>query len=48
MKLWGNVIKWLVSYNGFLFGLFSKIDELKVEDILLDFGMFFVEWSVVF
>lgn len=36
------------SYNGFSFGLPSKIDELKVDDSLLDPAAFSAEWSAVF
>ena len=36
------------SYNGFSFGLPSKIDELKIEDSLLDSSAFSAEWSRVF
>lgn len=47
-KLRGNAIKRSASYNGFSFGLPSKIDELKVEDTLSDSGTFSAEWSAVF
>ena len=47
-KLRGNAIKRSASYNGFSFGLPSKIDELKIEDSLLDSSAFSAEWSSVF
>lgn len=47
-KLRGNAIKRSASYNGFSFGLPSKIDELKIEDSFVDSSVFSAEWSPVF
>lgn len=47
-KLRGNAMKRSASYNGFSFGLPSKIDELKIEDNLIDSSAFSAEWSSVF
>ena len=47
-KLRGNAMKRSASYNGFSFGLPSKIDALKVEDSLFDSAEFSAEWSAVF
>lgn len=44
----GNAMKRSASYNGFSFGLPSKIDELKIEDSLSDSSAFSAEWSRVF
>lgn len=47
-KLRGNAIKRSASYNGFSFGLPSKINELKIKDSMLDSAAFSAEWSAVF